>query len=466
MKSTSRRVLVVLAGALVGVVVVVPTASATTPRPASCGFVPPAGPCTPPLVRGGAGIAANAFTQTNATVRIIFWGPGWPGPAGSIPRKTRDAVLKLFKALAANSPVQAAHYNKILDQYLGGAGTGRPGFGGSWIDTTAPPVIEGFHHLVLQQAQLVTEVDRAIGANPGWTAGANTQFMIFPQLGTKFTSSNGNPTLEPEEGVCGWHTGGVSRTNGVEVFDMDPFITNPRRCGSIETETAMTGVATHEWAEAATDPFGGSFAFTFLSAAANAGDSNICTNAPIPVGSAIQIVSTANPMVNEVHRTAATAPPACGVGNTVTLTTPLVNAYAQSDFVYLTGVSTTLTDAAVAGTNTICTSMGVSTGSEISVGGEVHYTSATAVAGPPCTGPYQETLTTPLAGAKGAGAAVVSNPGWITNQAIPPNSLWEIGDLCQGYGSSSLGPLVGGVASLWSNAAATTNAGKGCVLQA
>ena len=377
MNRMARRLLLALVVVGLGLTTAAPGAFAAQPPPrvASC----LAQGCAPPLVLGGAGVAANAVTQRNPTVRIVFWGPKWTQPNRFPTLKLiHERVITLFKALAANAPASAAEYNEILDQYLGGAGTGVPVYGGWLIDATTPPLIPAA--LVSQQALFVSEIDRAIAAKPGWTAGVNTQFMVFLQPGTKFASAKHDPTLEPD--FCAYHDAAVSATNGTEIFDVEPYIPRAPNCGSVEIETAMTATATHEYAEAATDPFGGNTSNTTLSAGVAAGSTCISTAAAIPVGSTIVIGAGAT---QERH-------------NTTTLVGP-------------------------------CTTV---------------------------------TLTTPMVNAQVAGAAVVGQQAWTTNQASPPSRLWEIGDLCESYMSSTLGPTVGAVQALWSNAAGA-NQGKGCV---
>jgi len=208
--------------------------------------------CTPPLVNIG---GATAVNQASPTIFLIFWGPKWADPTFGANSAVMNANVTLFSALASNAGA-AAGYNNILKQYLGND-KNVPNYGGSWIDTVAPPTF-------LQSSNFPDEIDRAIGQNEGWFAGQNVQFVVFPQdiVGhhSVFVSFAG----EEKPDFCGYHDFRTTGTvNGTEIYDVEPWLGNNDPClntygsggGTARIVRAMTTVATHEYAEAATDPF-------------------------------------------------------------------------------------------------------------------------------------------------------------------------------------------------------------------
>jgi hypothetical protein len=70
------------------------------------------------------------------TVYLVFWGANW-NTVATKQASVKGEEIDLFTALGDNAGA-AATYNQILDQYLGGPGTGKPTFGGFWVDTTNP----------------------------------------------------------------------------------------------------------------------------------------------------------------------------------------------------------------------------------------------------------------------------------------------------------------------------------------
>ena len=243
----SRRLRMVLVVALLALAAATGSASAAPPN-ASC-----TPQCKPPLVKIG---GANAVTQASPTVFLIFWGPNWNDPKFKTHDAVKTANTDLFQALAGNASA-AAGYNSIFTQYLG-AGNNVPNYGGSWIDTTPPPA-------ALQASDFQGEVDRAIGQNEGWFAGKDVQFVIYPSEKT----TGGRRVVvsfagEEKPDFCGYHDFRTEGTvNGTEIFDVEPFLGHNDPClntygsgaGSTRVVRAMTTVATHEYAEAATDPF-------------------------------------------------------------------------------------------------------------------------------------------------------------------------------------------------------------------
>lgn len=227
----------------------------TVVSPADAGalVLPPAKSCglaCPGNLVNWSGGAANS-TQTNPTVYLIFWGPNWGACGGADP--VMQAEIDLWQGLAANANAGIQAYNNILAQY----GVAPPVYGGCWVDPNAPP------RRILNQADFPTEIDNALANNGAWVSGQNSQFMIFPQAGTR-VSING----EEAPDFCAYHSYGVSALAGnvgsTEIFDVEPYLWGQfagctriagTGTGVARIASAMTTASTHEWAEAATDPF-------------------------------------------------------------------------------------------------------------------------------------------------------------------------------------------------------------------
>lgn len=215
---------------------------------------PPAASCTPKckgnLVKRG----TAPVTQSSPTLYVIFWGSHWANAKYPAHIEVKNAQVNLFTALGGNEG-NAATYNATLEQYLG-KGKNVPTYGGAWVDINEPPT-------TLESSSFPGEIDNALGANAEWSAGENAQFIIYPEEknneGKKIQVTFAG---EEKPDFCGYHDHATSLVAGTEIFDVEPWLGGNAAClpygsgtGVTQIARAMSTVATHEYAEAATDPF-------------------------------------------------------------------------------------------------------------------------------------------------------------------------------------------------------------------
>ncbi len=225
------------------------SSAAAAPPNASC-----AG-CTPPLVKIG---GATGVTQVTPTVNLVFWGSHWNDPKYIGHTAVMNAASNLFFKLSNNTGA-AATYNNILKQYLGKYYV--PFYGGTWVDTSDPPAS-------LQSADFAAEAVKAITNVPLFGGGQNAQFIIFPEEKTVVAGRPVRVTVsfagEPDPNFCAFHDYRTGTAKGTVVYDVEPWTGSLDGCvnkygnGTTAQEklvNSMTTVATHEYAEAATDPF-------------------------------------------------------------------------------------------------------------------------------------------------------------------------------------------------------------------
>jgi tripartite motif-containing protein 71 len=201
---------------------------------------------------GGKGV------ETAPKVYVIFWGSVFealgqgehkePTEQEKTAAKVREMLLKLYEGLTGSA------YEGILTQYFNSTGgaTGRVGSTvttASWIDNseTAPSN--------LNKAMVAEEVAKGIAANTKWIPELNAQFVVVTAPGS--TYENGFP------GGCAYH----SWTSSGAIYDFVPYQGdkpfteggkeacvikgNPK--GEPIPKTSKS--ASHEYAEAATDPW-------------------------------------------------------------------------------------------------------------------------------------------------------------------------------------------------------------------
>ena len=197
--------------------------------------------CTPPLVNKG------GLVQANPTIYLIFWGPNWNATTGVASQQQVATAVKNMVGSLNGTP-----YANILAQYLGATNSAIT-LGGTWQDQTVPPA-------TVNRAAVAAEVDAAITANPTWVAGNNSQFMVFTQAGTNVPAFASDE--EPSD-FCAYHDHAASSVmdRGQLIFDLEPWFGDASfaNCVGLYSNPANlvdaeTTVATHEIAEAATDP--------------------------------------------------------------------------------------------------------------------------------------------------------------------------------------------------------------------
>ncbi len=182
------------------------------------------------------GTTSGAVVQSNPKVFLIFWGPDYatnPSPANT-------AVMNQAKALFQGLP--GSSYEQILAQY----GVKGVSYGGSWADPTKPPQTNAAG----LNAAIASVTSAAIKAN-GWKVVASqAQFIVFPQSDT-LTFPSGRPDS------CAYHYFLPNKYvySVIPWFGQLQFQSCASTYGDGVTADGMTVAASHEYFEAATDPY-------------------------------------------------------------------------------------------------------------------------------------------------------------------------------------------------------------------
>lgn len=192
-------------------------------------FAPAGGTEHPLLYQGGS-------VQHNPHVYVIFWGAKWNEGAGPT---SRTSLLKMYEGL------KGSFYEWIILQYFDATEHITSNVSvSSYTDTgvTAPTSVN--------YAKLEEEALNAINAN-GWTIESDTQFVVIPAPGSTYESSF-------DKGFCGYHEYiGAHKLN----LTFLPYVTDEPFAGGClhvdkvpSADAAISDVASHEFAESATDP--------------------------------------------------------------------------------------------------------------------------------------------------------------------------------------------------------------------
>lgn len=255
-----------------------PAAALTTSAPAPLSPLPKNCPsssgthCTPPLVYHADKV------QHHPRVYLVFWGPKW---------RPDDPIIAAMRQLFAN--LAGSQYNNILTQYYDNPNDPNAYVHNdtqlvdTWIDTSTPHSFTGSSYLLFQDLgqevnQVVLPQNQSQNAQQlppqtqPWTNSSDTQFLVFPQQGTSYDTASISGTFLQGDffGLCGAHDvytqPGVGSPSpyGPIIFAGIPYPTdlpdpthpsNPACPGSVVD--VMTYLASHEYAEMVTDPFGG-----------------------------------------------------------------------------------------------------------------------------------------------------------------------------------------------------------------
>ena len=169
----------------------------------------------------------NGTVQHNPRIYLIFWGSGWnSGPDSGYPAYLANEVFGKLRGTA---------FNNILTQYSDASGpvNNDAVLGGYDVDTsTAAPG-------VFLESYVNPEIDREV-AKKSWPATDDTQFIVFPQPGTD----------QSQLTVCGRHYMRSLGASGTAAW----VASSKSDCDG--SESGLSGIALHEYAEAATDPQG------------------------------------------------------------------------------------------------------------------------------------------------------------------------------------------------------------------
>jgi len=195
-------------------------------------------------------LAAHAFSyvtthgdkvETEPHVYQIYWGGGWNSGAAATARGEGE---RLYSEIAA----PGSGYQGILTQYWqpedppNPAEATRYGFISHNVVVGHPYIDEGPEPQNITEASMIAEIESAISvANArgyGWPTLAQAKTDINDQFVLLMTSA---ASFQPATNWCGAHY----HTDGGYVFDMVRWTSN---CG-------ITPTGSHEYAEAATDPY-------------------------------------------------------------------------------------------------------------------------------------------------------------------------------------------------------------------
>jgi hypothetical protein len=198
-------------------------------------------PGAPPPVKLGAGPLlyneGGGGVEHSPHVYAIFWGSNWNKAPGT---EAEAMVVKLYEGLTSSA------WEGILTQYFDATGRiGRTVALTSYTDTSvgAPSTVN--------DAKAQAEVASAIATNK-WTAEINNQFVVFTAPGSTYEKGFGSE-------FCGYH--GLTKEGGV-VYTLvpyqgdEPFSAGCTTSGDFEKSPIFetSTVASHEFAESATDP--------------------------------------------------------------------------------------------------------------------------------------------------------------------------------------------------------------------
>jgi len=178
--------------------------------------------------------------QHAPTVYVIFWGGNWASGGGLL-TPAASQLIYLYGALPKSD------YQAILTQYGDAIGPiGMNAAVGGWaVDNTAPAP-SGVKGSTFEAAAA------AMIAAKSWPVTADSQFVVAVAPGATYDSSFA-------QGACAFHQNVIQSRQASLTFVPSmtdaPFNDCAGLYGNGDSVHAMTTVASHEYAESATDPF-------------------------------------------------------------------------------------------------------------------------------------------------------------------------------------------------------------------
>ncbi len=182
----------------------------------------------------------GGVVQETPRVHVIFWGSNWTTTAAG--NEARPMLLSMYEHLNGSS------YAGILTQYFDGDGrVSTSTTVDSLVDTrvAAPTGVE--------DSAIRTEVDWAIKQKkPGWSASdLNAQYVVITAPGTTYAAGFGH--------FCAYHDRlATEATYSIVPYAGDAPFGTTSNCDSYygggSAARATSVMASHEWAESATDP--------------------------------------------------------------------------------------------------------------------------------------------------------------------------------------------------------------------
>lgn len=175
--------------------------------------------------------------QRNPNLHVIFWGGKWNN---IVPSLARSTIQSFYQSISGSA------WQGILTEYFDTNGNISPtitvGFYTDKTNTISPTSIN--------DTKIREEVNAAIKAK-GWSRETNSQFIVIPEPEATYAAGFGS-------GFCAYH--GVEGSGAA--YEFVPFAgTEPfaSQCKGYDPESATlhvtTMLASHEYAESATDPF-------------------------------------------------------------------------------------------------------------------------------------------------------------------------------------------------------------------
>ncbi len=180
----------------------------------------------------------GGLIQTEPKLRVIFWGSNFNQPTGSA---LREQLLKMYSGLSGTA------YQGLLTQYFSGTSYLTQHITvESATDTDEPaPHIES-------ENQFQIEIEK-MQARAGWlkTPNPQVQYDIVTAPGSTYSASFA-------EGYCAFHNFYGENVYAFVPYAGDPPFSTTQGCkwyGGGNAANATSSLASHEYAESATDPF-------------------------------------------------------------------------------------------------------------------------------------------------------------------------------------------------------------------
>jgi hypothetical protein len=199
------------------------------------------------------------YPQVN--IYNIFWGP--PKLQSGAATGFSAGYLTIMNRVSAWMPSHGL-FNILTQYYQTVAGPtqyiqNKGGLAGTYLDTGAYPasacIAKGTPRNCVSDAQLQAEIRRVMLLN-GWTGGVGKIFLMFTSSGEDTCDSTGCSSAD----YCGYHSSFVLNGQPV-IYGIEPYV-NPNGCGNGKSPNnnpaadAAADTASHEIAEAVTNPFG------------------------------------------------------------------------------------------------------------------------------------------------------------------------------------------------------------------
>lgn len=179
----------------------------------------------------------SGLVQQNPNLHVIFWGGGWNGIIISL---IRSNIQSFYKAISGSA------WQGILTEYFDTNGNVSPTISvGFYTDST-----NAVSPTSINDTKIREEVNAAIKAK-SWSRENNSQFIVIPEPESTYAAGSGS-------GFCAYHS--IEASGAAYAFvpnaGTEPFAS---QCKGYDPEGATghvtTMLASHEYAESATDPF-------------------------------------------------------------------------------------------------------------------------------------------------------------------------------------------------------------------